>query len=158
MPKLRASIMNGIVMAMVRMARSVCSLRAWLALRKRSSSWAARTKALTTRTPARFSCMTMLRASSRCWTPRKSGKARRITKTMSAMTKGISTTKMRASCGLVSTAMTTPPTTSRGARTMMRSAINTSSCTWVTSLVRRVIRAPVSSSSRLGKERVWILA
>ncbi len=47
-----------------------------------------------------------------------------ITNVSMPTTRGISTTKIRASCGLVSTAITTPPTTSSGARTIMRSDID----------------------------------
>ena len=67
---------------------------------------------------------------------------------------GISTRKISASCGLVRMAIIRLPTSSSGTRTMTRSSIITISWTWETSLVRRVISPPVSSLSRLPKEKV----
>jgi len=70
---------------------------------------------------------------------------------------GISTASSTASRGLVTMAMIRLPTISSGDRTRMRRAIISSSCTWLTSLVRRVTISAVPILSRLPNERVCTL-
>jgi hypothetical protein len=81
------------------------------------------------------------------------GKVRPTIHTTSTSTTGTRTRYRMASWGLVRVAMITLPTSSKGTRTITRRSIITISVTCPTSFVRRVIRAPVSSSSRLPKER-----
>jgi len=54
-PRLMASIMNGPVTTLIRIAWIDVSVRPSLALLNRRFSWSLRTNALTTRTPERFS-------------------------------------------------------------------------------------------------------
>jgi len=98
--------------------------------------------------------MTSLTRSSFFWMSWYSGNARRITIASMRINSGMSTASSSASRGLVTTAMIRLPTMSSGERTRMRSAINSSSWTWFTSLVRRVTSSAVPIRSRLPNDSV----
>ncbi len=83
--------MKGMVTAPKRTAARFWVIRRTLAAPKRRASWAERAKALTTRTPARFSCITVFRLSSRRCTSPNMGKVRPMIQITSPSTMGTST-------------------------------------------------------------------
>ena len=115
MPALSGSIIKGMVMATVRTAWMFCVIRLSLAWLKRWISWSLRTKALTTRTPARFSCMTVLSASSRACTTAKEREGAVDDQDQPDSDNGDEHhEEQRPGCGLVSTAMIRLPISSSG--------------------------------------------
>ena len=130
------------------------AIKSRLAWSKRRFSCSTRTNALTTRTPARFSCITWFNRSSFSCTDRKSGRA--LTRKNPIITRitGSSASISNANCGLVVISITTLPIIHSGARVSIRRDISTITCTWLTSLVVRTSNCPVRIRSRLPNENV----
>ena len=125
MPMFTHIVRTGDMLDMIRITRTERSVKASLASSKRSLSKSARTKDLTSRTPAMFSCRTVLRPSSFCCTDRKSGSIRTTKKTMSAEVTSSSGSMARARVRLVLIIRIRLPTIRSGARVPIRSEIST---------------------------------
>lgn len=82
MPMFTKTVNAGDMVGMNRITLTEWSVKSSLAASKRSPSKSARTKALTRRAPAMFSCRTVLSLSSFCCTDRKSGSILTMKKTM----------------------------------------------------------------------------
>ena len=141
------------MVAIHRPARTATSVRSSLAFPNRSASWGSRTNARTTRIPVICSRRTRLTSSMRSCILRKLGTIRLTTKPTLMNSAGTTTARIQPRPKSSRSAITTPPTIMIGADTAMVQAISTSICTWVTSLVVRVISegAPKSCTSRAEK-------
>ncbi len=103
--------------------------------------------------PVICSRSTRLTSSMRACILRKFGTIRLTTRPTLRNSAGTTTARIQPSPKSSRSAITTPPTIMIGAETAMVQAISTSICTWVTSLVLRVISegAPNSWTSRFEK-------
>ncbi|OPZ11079.1 MAG: hypothetical protein BWZ10_02246 [candidate division BRC1 bacterium ADurb.BinA364] len=119
-PAFMNSIIIGSARATARATSTDCSINALLACEKRRISRSPRTKALTTRTPDRFSRVVSLTPSSRSWTSAYIGVALRKIQITTAASAGISVSGRNASSGQVRTAIVKLPIISSGARIRMR--------------------------------------
>ena len=129
-------------------------IKSSLAILKRARSLFCPTKALTTRTPSRFSRMTVLTRSIFCCILANIGKVRIATTLTDTASTGIAATKISESRGLMAMAITSPPMQESGARTSIHSIMRSAFCKRVMSLVKRVISDEVWSLSISAKEKV----
>ncbi len=125
--------------AMSRPARSDVIVSSSLASPKRSASSGSRTKARTTRMPVICSRSTSLMRSMRSCITWNCGTIRMITSPTLMTSTGTLTSSSSESGPSSRTAMITPPTIVIGAATSSVHDIRTRICTWVTSLVMRVM-------------------
>ena len=139
MPIFTHIVRTGDMLDMICITRTERSVKASLAASKRSPSKSARTKDLTSRTPAIFSCRTVLSPSSFCCTDRKSGSIRTTKKTMIAEVTINRGSIAKARVRLVLIIRIRLPTIRSGARVPIRREISTTRWTAFTSLVRRTI-------------------
>ena len=144
-------------MDMLRMAFVLMPVNSSLAWPKRCFSWALRPKALITRMPARFSCITTFTLSSFFCTCMNSGLVSLNRITMTTASTGIVQSTISDSRAFSINTAATPPMHKSGERTSMPSTWVNAFCTWVTSLVVRVTSEPVENLSMLAKEKDWIL-
>ncbi len=105
------------------------------------------------RAPDTFSCTTALTRSSFFCTRPNSGLALESSSHTTSSSIGKAITSTRPKFTFIDKAMTMPPIKVRGARTNIRSAIETRSCTAVMSLVSRVTSEPVVKRSVCSWER-----
>ena len=124
-PRLTRNSMVGISAAASCITLMFSAIRARLARSKRAFSCSSRTNALTTRTPARFSCMTWFNASSFFCTSKNSERALVRKSPMMTPITGSSASISNANCLLVVISMITLPIIHSGARVRIRKDICT---------------------------------
>ena len=115
-----------------------------LASSKRSLSWSILSNARTTRTPVSPSRITRLILSILAWMARNSGMPREAMRMMSAAMIGIATPSTQVRRASTWRAMMISPMAMMGAMIIMRITTMAKFCTWVMSLVVRVMRDSVS--------------
>ena len=142
-PRLEMKKISGKVSEVPRTTARFSCKRLLLALRYRSCSYGSRTNALTTRTPARFSCSTVFRLPSFCCTILKRGpilvKKKRKTPRMAGMINSATS----ASFQLVMSKIVALPMSITTALSNCRMPFPVKARTVSTSLVTRVINWPV---------------
>ena len=129
----------GNITAIIRPVVSEVSVRASLASPKRSTSSGSRTNARTTRMPVICSRRIWFTRSMRSCIFVNCGFIRIVTCPTLRSSTGTATTRINVSGPSSRRAKNTPPMIMIGAVTNRVSAIRTKTCTWVTSLVMRVI-------------------
>ena len=153
-PRLTSRNIVGISTAISCITLMLSAVKSRLARSKRAFSCSTRTNALTTRTPARFSCKTWFNRSSFPCTDRKSGRPLVRKNPMTSPITGSSASINNANCVLVVISMNTLPNIQSGARVSMRRDICPIIWTMLTSLVARTSSWPVWTRSMLPKEKV----
>ena len=155
--QLRMSMTVGNMKAMSRPAFSEVSVRSSLAPPKRAVSFGSRTKARTTRRPVICSRSTSLMRSMRSCIRWNCGSIRMITRPTLMMRAGTLTSSSSESGPSSRTAMIEPPMIVIGAATKSVQIMTTRVCTWVTSLVMRVISEaePNVATSWVEKPVTW---
>ena len=141
--------MAGFIRAETRPTKIWSFVRLWFSAWKRWVSASSLPKARTTRTPVRFSLVADRTLSSFPWTCWYRGMVHSITPKTTAASRGMATTNTRAAFQSMVKAMTMAPNTTKGERSSRRRARFMPFCTWLMSLVMRVMRVavPVVSSS-----------
>ena len=152
MPRFTASGMAGPKSAIARSARVEAAVSSRFAPANRRTSCSSWPKAFTTRMPPRYSRVTEFTPSRPSCTRRKRGKPVSRLTVISAAAIGTTTASTRESPGSRMTAITRLPTARMGALAKMRITPFTNVCTWVTSLVCRVMREAVSNASSSSNE------
>lgn len=151
------SITVGNINPINRPPRRATLVSTWLLSSKRAVSYGSRTKARTTRMPVICSRSTRFMSSMRSCIDRNVGTIRAITLPMVRMSTGIATARIHVSSTSSCRAKMMPPMAVMGAAMSIVHVICTNVCTWLTSLVTRVMRlgAPKWATSRAEKSVTW---
>ena len=157
-PRLVSRVSAGRATAISRPTLIFSSMYCSLCRRKPAISCPSRTKAFTTRIPARFSCTAVFSAERRSCTTTNSGWARCIKPQISAPARGSTASVSSASCVSMTNIITTLPASISTARSSSDSPWLAKPRTRSTSLESRVINWPVCRRSRLAKEKPWMWA
>ena len=137
------TLVTGFSAALMTPTRTVAAASEAPALSKACTSACWRPNARITRTPSRCSPARRAMPSCPACMPPYMGTVLRITAYSTSTISGVDTRNTRPICALMVKAMTMEPMARNGARTARRMNMFTPVCTWLASLVRRVMRESV---------------
>ena len=155
--RLTITVAVGNIRLISRPPRNAVAVTSMLPARNRSISSGSRTNARTTRIPDNCSRRTSLIRSIRCCMSRKVGTIFTTTVPRIVATSGTDTTMIHDKATSCLSARIKPPIAVKGAANKSVQVIKTSICTWVTSLVMRVMSdgEPKCATSRAEKLLTW---